>query len=96
MAPRLKRRTNSTAKRKPTSTSVVDSLENLSVGKKLRFRSSADQNWSNGKLHGENADGSLSIVDEYTGGLRAVMVENCEVEELGPRGGWKWVPVRVI
>jgi len=72
-------------------TPVLDSL-GLEKGLDVQYRQRDGQDWSKGRLMGENKDGSLSIFDTYTGHTRAMLVENVQVRTVGPRGGVKWVP----
>lgn len=58
----------------------------------LRFRHQPEQNWTKGRLLGQNRDYSLSIVDDY-GKLRAFVPEKCQKRVRGPRGGQQWVDV---
>lgn len=60
---------------------------------KCRFRLKDSDNWSKGKVvvGRENPDGSLTIIDGFTGGMRAIMAEHVQVEKKGPRGGLTWV-----
>lgn len=59
----------------------------------VRFRLDAE-NWSQGKVHGENKDGSLIIIESSSGNLRSIRVPNVERVERGPRGGKRWVPIQ--
>lgn len=73
-------------------TEVIDSLELVEVGSQVRFRQREDQNWTKGKVIGESKDGSLTIYD-VTGKSRSIMPTGVEVEQKGPRGGVKYVPI---
>jgi hypothetical protein len=64
---------------------------NLEKGTEIRFRR-REENWTNGKVVGENADGSLELVDEH-GKMRSIMPNKCQVKERGPRGGVTWKDV---
>lgn len=59
--------------------------------KDVRWKKGKDDHWCKGKLIDINdKDGSLLIVEEYTGGLRSIMPEYVETLEEGPRGGKRW------
>ncbi len=73
-------------------TVVLDSLELIEVGSRVRFRHREDQGWTKGKVTGESKDGSISVYDQ-SGKCRSVMPRGVEAEITGPRGGKKYVPV---
>jgi hypothetical protein len=85
------RRNIKTKERVIAETPVLDSLE-LEKGTLVRFRIKDDVNWSQGKILGDNKDGSLTIL-EYKAGIRSIMPENVQRKDRGPRGGDLWVDV---
>lgn len=72
-------------------TPILDRLD-LEKGTQVRFRLRGDVNWSQGKILGDNKDGSLTIL-EYKAGIRSIMPENVQRKDRGPRGGDLWVDV---
>ena len=59
----------------------------------LRFQRKPGGKWVPAKALYVNDDGSLAVVAEDRGGIHALPAETFERQEVGPRGGQKWVPL---
>src|SRR5690606_5924282 len=88
-----KKTTENSSKSSTTPKNQLIAQLGLELGQKIRFRLYDGQDWSAGKVHGDNKDGSLTLVEEKTGHLRAIMPDRIEIQKRGPRGGIKWTPL---
>lgn len=66
----------------------------LRSGDTVRFRRRDGGRWKEGRVVGREKDGSIGVRDSK-GSARALPVEQLEVRVTGPRGGIRWVPVRM-